>query len=77
MSYKIKEDYLLLLEPWTIVPDPPEIMVVNSPLNTSSLQLPVTSRVNPLYLKRINMVELYTYNRGAIHSLTNNVNMVG
>ena len=77
MSYKIKEDYLPLHKAWTIVPDPPKIMDVNSPLNTSSLKFLVTSRVNPPYLKCIHMVEIYAYSRGVIHSLTNDVNMVG
>ena len=77
MSYKIKEDYPPLHEAWTIVPDPPKTMDVNSPLNTSSLKFPVTSRINPPYLKCIHKVEIYAYIRGVIHSLKNNVNMVG
>ena len=77
MSYKIKEDYLPFHEAWNIVTDPPKITDVNSTLNTSSLKFPITSRVNPPYLKCIHMVEIYANSRGVNHSLTNNVNMVG
>ena len=77
VSYKIKEDYLPLHEAWTLVPDPSKTMDVNSPLNTPSLKFPITTRVNPPYLKCIHMIEIYAYSRDVIHSLTNNVNMVG
>ena len=74
---KQKEDYLPLHEAWTIVPDPPKIMDVNSPLNTSTLKFPLTSRVNPPNLKCKHMVEIHAYSRGVIHSLATDVNMVG
>ena len=72
-----KEVYLPLHEVSTEVQDPHKIMVVKTHLNTSSVKLPVTSRVNPQYLKRIHMVEKYAHRRGVIHSLTNTANMVG
>ena len=76
-SHKIKEDYLQLNEVSTIVRDPPKIMDVNSLLSTSSLKFPVTSRVNPPYVKCIHMVGKQACSRGVIHSLTNHPNMAG
>ena len=66
MSYKIKEVYLQLHEAWTIVLDPPKIMDVNFPLNTSNLKFPVTSHGNPPYLKCIHMVQIYAFGRSTL-----------
>ena len=77
MSYKKKEDYLPLHEVSTQVQDPPKIIEIKTHLNTSCVKLPVTSRVNRLYLKCIHMAKKFAYSRGGTHSLTNNANMVG
>ena len=61
----------------TVLHGPPKITEAKTHLNTSSVKLPVTSRVNPPYLKCIYMVEKKAYSRGVIFSLTNNVSMVG
>ena len=52
-------------------------MEVKSCLNTTSVKLPVTPRVNPPYLKCINMVEKYPNIRGVNPFLQINANMVG
>ena len=72
-----KEHNLPLHEVSTIVHDLPKFEDVKSLLNTSSVKLPVASRVNPPYLKCIHMVEKYVYSRGVNDSLTNNAKMVG
>ena len=51
-------------------------MELRSRLNTTSISLPVTSRVNQSYLKCIYMVEKHAKIRG-VSSLTINANMVG
>ena len=51
-------------------------MEVKSCLNTSSVKLPVTSRVNPTYLKCIYMVKKYVNIRAVIYLITINANMV-
>ena len=72
-----KEDHLPLHEVLTIVQDPPKIVEVKSPLNTSSSRLPITSRVNSPHFKCIHMVGKYAYSRDVIESLTSNANIVG
>ena len=52
-------------------------MEVKTHLNTSSVKLSVTARVNPTYLKCIYIVGKITNSKGVIHSVTNNANMVG
>ena len=72
---KKKQVYLPLHKVSTKIPNPHIIMEVKSHLNTSSVRLPVISRVSPPYLKCIHMVEKYACSRDVIHSLTNNANM--
>ena len=52
-------------------------MEVESCLNTTSLKLPVTTLVNPPYMKCIYKVEKYANIRGVIFLLTINANKVG
>ena len=52
-------------------------MEVNFCLNTTSVKLLVTSRVNPPYLKCIYMVEKYANTRGVNPLLINIANMFG
>ena len=70
------EVYLPLHEVSFKVEDPPEIMEVKTPLNTSNVKIPVTSRVKLPYSKCIHMVLMYAYSIGVIHSSTNIANMV-
>ena len=52
-------------------------MEIKSPLNTTSIKLPVTSRVSPSFLKWMYIAEKYVVSRDVIHSVTNIPNMVG
>ena len=59
-----------------IVKHQPKIMEVKTRLYATSVKPPLTSRVNPLVLKWINMVEKYANSRDLLHSLTNNALML-
>ena len=52
-------------------------MEIKSPLNTISVKLPVTSRVNQSFLKWIYIVEKYANSRNVIYSVTNFAKMKG
>ena len=68
MSYKKKRKNTFHYMRYTnILHEPPKIMEEKTHLNTSTVKLPVTSRVNPPSMKNMDIVEKYDYSRCVIY----------